>query len=391
MKKYAMLALATAIMFSVTVSSQNQTPPPPGRKAEMKEFKQGERPQITPEKRAERMAKELGLSDAEKVKVQALFEKQDAKRDQHQAAVKKVRDEQKAQFETERKVQDAELETIIGKEKFQQLEKKRTEIQSRMKERREGNQRPQFGKRNHNNQFNPEERPKVSAQDRADKMAKKLSLTDLEKSKVQALFEKQDANQVQHQAEMKKIREEKKTQFEVERKAQGSELEKIIGTQKFQKLETERTDHQAKMNERRERNQRPGQGREWQKKELKQGNRPQMTSEIRADRMAKELGLADAEKVKVQAFFEKQDAKRDQLQAEVKKFREEQMTKFETERKAQDTELESIIGKEKFQKLVTLRTERQDKMEQRREKNPNDSTFKSKRGLREGKRMNEIK
>ena len=391
MKKYAMLALATAIMFSVTVSSQNQTPPPPGRKAEMKEFKQGERPQITPEKRAERMAKELGLSDAEKVKVQALFEKQDAKRDQHQAAVKKVRDEQKAQFETERKVQDAELETIIGKEKFQQLEKKRTEIQSRMKERREGNQRPQFGKRNHNNQFNPEERPKVSAQDRADKMAKKLSLTDLEKSKVQALFEKQDANQVQHQAEMKKIREEKKTQFEVERKAQGSELEKIIGTQKFQKLETERTDHQAKMNERRERNQRPGQGREWQKKELKQGNRPQMTSEIRADRMAKELGLADAEKVKVQALFEKQDAKRDQLQAEVKKFREEQMTKFETERKAQDTELESIIGKEKFQKLVTLRTERQDKMEQRREKNPNDSTFKSKRGLREGKRMNEIK
>jgi len=116
MKKYAMLALATAIMFSVTVSSQNQTPPPPGRKAEMKEFKQGERPQITPEKRAERMAKELGLSDAEKVKVQALFEKQDAKRDQHQAAVKKVRDEQKAQFETERKVQDAELEKIIGTE-----------------------------------------------------------------------------------------------------------------------------------------------------------------------------------------------------------------------------------------------------------------------------------
>jgi len=391
MKKYAMLALATAIMFSVTVSSQNQTPPPPGRKAEMKEFKQGERPQVTPEKRAERMAKELGLSDAEKVKVQALFEKQDAKRDQHQAAVKKVRDEQKAQFETERKVQDAELEKIIGTEKFQQLEKKRTEIQSMLKERREGNQRPQFGKRNHNNQFNPEERPKVSAQDRADKMAKKLSLTDLEKSKVQALFEKQDANQIQHQAEMKKIREEKKTQFEVERKAQGSELEKIIGTEKFQKLETERTDRQAKMNERRERNQRPGQGREWQKKELKQGNRPQMTSEIRADRMAKELGLADAEKVKVQAFFEKQDAKRDQLQAEVKKFREEQMTKFETERKAQDTELESIIGKEKFQKLVTLRTERQDKMEQRREKNPNDSTFKSKRGLREGKRMNEIK
>ena len=391
MKKYAMLALATAIMFSVTVSSQNQTPPLPGRKAEMKEFKQGERPQVTPEKRAERMAKELGLSDAEKLKVQALFEKQDAKRDQHQAAVKKVRDEQKAQFETERKVQDAELEKIIGTEKFQQLEKKRTEIQSRMKERREGNQIPQFGKRNHNNQFNPEERPKVSAQDRADKMAKKLSLTDLEKSKVQALFEKQDANQVQHQAEMKKIREEKKTQFEVERKAQGSELEKIIGTEKFQKLETERTDRQAKMNERRERNQRPGQGREWQKKELKQGNRPQMTSEIRADRMAKELGLADAEKVKVQALFEKQDAKRDQLQAEVKKFREEQMTKFETERKAQDTELESIIGKEKFQKLVTLRTERQDKMEQRREKNPNDSTFKSKRGLREGKRMNEIK
>ena len=92
------------------------------------------------------MAKALGLTDTEKSKVQVLFEKQDAKREQHLAVVNKVRDEQMAQLETERKSMNADLEKIIGTEKYQKLENKRTELKANLQERREGNQQhPQGG------------------------------------------------------------------------------------------------------------------------------------------------------------------------------------------------------------------------------------------------------
>jgi len=358
MKKYAMLVLASAFIFNVATIAQEQTPPQ-GKKGERKEFKQAERPQISAEKRAERMTSELGLTDAEKVKVQALFEKQDAKRSEHQATVKKVKVEQKTMIEADRKAQDAELEKIIGNEKFQKLETKRTEHQVQMKARREVNQGHRFGERKHNKRFNPAEQPQVSAQDRADRMAKKFGLTDLEKTKVQALFENQVAKRLQHQAEMKKMRDEQKAGF-------GKELKEIIGAEKFQKLETERTEKHAKLTEKHGGIQKHGQGKAWQTKGFRPVEGFQVSPVKRAERMAKELGLTDTEKAKVQAMFEKQEQSRVQHQAEINKIREEQKSKFEAERKAQDTELESIIGKDKFQQLQTLRTEHQKKNESKK-------------------------
>jgi len=137
MKKYAMLALATVFMFSVTLMAQEQTPPA-GRKGHKKELRQGVGLKVTAQQRAEHMAKVVGLTDDEKVKVQALFEKQDAKRLQHRAEMQKVRQAQLAKFANERKVQDAELEKIIGKEKFQKHESIRADRQAKMKQRREG-------------------------------------------------------------------------------------------------------------------------------------------------------------------------------------------------------------------------------------------------------------
>jgi|GEM_PF-322750 len=389
MKKYAMLVLACAFMFSVATIAQEQNPPQ-GKKGERKEFRQNERSQLSAEKRAERMAKVLELSNAEKVKVQALFEKQDAKRLEHQAAVKKVIAEQKDQFEANRKAQDAELEKIIGKEKFKLLETRRAELQDKMKARRDGKQKHQAGKRNQNREFNPAKGPQVSAPIRADKMAKEFVLTDSEKSKVQALFEKQAVIREQHQSEVIKIREEQMTKFESERKAQDAELEKIIGKDKFLKMETKRDELQAKKNERRFENQKLHQ-RRGQMNDHQQAKKPQITAKERAERMAKQLELTENEKAQVQALFEKQEAKHDQYREEVKKLKAEQKSKFASERKAQVAELEKIIGKEKAMKLETMRAQRQEKMNQKRMQSPNDSTFRGQRGPREGKRMNEAK
>ena len=138
MKKYAMLALVSVFVFSMSALAQDQTPPPRSHKGHAKEFRQEMGPKVDAQKRAERMSKQLGLSDSEKSKVQALFEKQDAKREKHQAEVQKMREEQKAQFEKDRRSQDVELERIIGKEKFQKHEAIRSEHQQNMKQRRNG-------------------------------------------------------------------------------------------------------------------------------------------------------------------------------------------------------------------------------------------------------------
>ena len=63
---------------------------------------------FAPEKRAERLKAELGLSDAEKDALVKLFD----------AEQKKISEERKQKMEENRKLHDAEIEKIIGKEKM---------------------------------------------------------------------------------------------------------------------------------------------------------------------------------------------------------------------------------------------------------------------------------
>ena len=372
MKKYAMLVLAGTFLFNVATIAQNQTPPQ-GRKGEKKEFKHAEKMQLSPEKRAERMAVKLGLTDAEKAKVQALFVKQDIKRDQHQAEIKKLRDEHIAKFENERKSQDAELEKIIGKDKFQKLENERVERKAEMAERHDGNQKQRVGNRRHNKEYNRSEMPQFSAEKRASKMAKLLGLTDAERNKVQDLFEKQKAKIEQHQAVANKVREEQKAQFETERRTMNADLEKIIGSEKFQKLENTRSERKEDLKERREGKQFSHNERGWMDKGHKQMNGHAGSAEKRAVKLAKILDLNVSQKAEVQSLFEKQEATRHQQIEKIEKMREEMKSQFEAQRKTNDEALAKIIGPEKFQKYQSMRSERQDKMKDKSEQHRNHS------------------
>ncbi|NDP19453.1 MAG: hypothetical protein GZ091_00010 [Paludibacter sp.] len=121
MKKYAMVALAAFFMLSTVLTAQNQAQPNHERVGK-KEFKHEEKKMVSPEKKAEFMAKQLELSDVDKAKVQSLFEKQEAKHKVQMEEMKKMREEQKAKFETDRKVMETDLIKIIGNEKFQKLQ-----------------------------------------------------------------------------------------------------------------------------------------------------------------------------------------------------------------------------------------------------------------------------
>ena len=138
MKKYGMLVLAVSFIFSIAIMAQDPMPQR-GEGGAKPEMRMGNRPQMTPQMRAERLAKELSLTDAQKAQVQALYEKQDADRQKKQGDVQKSREEMRTQFENDRKNQDAELEKIIGAEKMQKFQAARAERMEKMKQRIGGN------------------------------------------------------------------------------------------------------------------------------------------------------------------------------------------------------------------------------------------------------------
>jgi hypothetical protein len=360
MKKNLMLVLASVFIVNVAIIAQDQNLPQ-GRKGEKKEIRQGETLQASPEKRAERLALKLGLTDSEKAKVQTLFVKQDAIRVNHMAEERKLREEHIAKFESERKVQDAELEKIIGKDNFQKLENERAERKANLQERHNGNQNHQFANRNQRKEYNRLEMPQFSAQIRADKMSKVLGLTDEEKSKVQALFEKQGVKREQRQEEVKKVREEQMAKAETERKIMNADLEKIIGTAKFQQLENSRKELKANLKDKREGNN----GRDWHNNNSNQAYMQQIAPEKRAERMAKVLVLNDAQKGEVLALFVKQDAMRQQQIQKVEKMKEALRSQFAEQRKTNDEALLKIIGTEKFNKFQSMRVQRQEKMKEK--------------------------
>jgi len=135
MKKYVMLALVAIVTMSFAMNAKEQRP---------QRGERGQGMQVSAKERAAHLATQLELSDGEKAKVEALFEKQDKKRDELKAENQKLKEERgklaeerKLKFEAQRKAEDAELQRIIGKEKFDKLQTIRAERQVKMKERME--------------------------------------------------------------------------------------------------------------------------------------------------------------------------------------------------------------------------------------------------------------
>lgn len=136
MKKYVMLALAAILSLGISTSAQDQQ----GRGGQGREGG-GQRMQFTPKDRAERLAKQLELTEDEKAKVLELFEKQEANREKIRKENQDVNTDWREKFQAQRKVEDAELEKIIGKEKFEKYLANRAEREKRMRERGENNNR----------------------------------------------------------------------------------------------------------------------------------------------------------------------------------------------------------------------------------------------------------
>ncbi|NLI72402.1 MAG: hypothetical protein GX361_06675 [Bacteroidales bacterium] len=135
MKKLGFLILAVIFAFNINAQNANRGQRQ-GRNFAPRNF--------TAQDRADRMAKDLDLNEVQKEKVAELFEKQDSLRAKRRAEFQRDREERKKaaqskreknrlRAEKERIARDAELESIIGKEKMEQYKKLREERMQRMK------------------------------------------------------------------------------------------------------------------------------------------------------------------------------------------------------------------------------------------------------------------
>jgi Spy/CpxP family protein refolding chaperone len=131
MKKYAKLVLALLFIFSLTAIAQDQTPPPPNP-AGQSGMRQGPRQQLSAQVRAENMAKELNLTDAEKTKVQEVYEKNDVIFTKFRTEVSRESPDFREKFKALRDAQDADLIKVIGQEKFATWQKLQAERRAKM-------------------------------------------------------------------------------------------------------------------------------------------------------------------------------------------------------------------------------------------------------------------
>jgi len=131
MKKYAKLVLASVFIFSLTAMAQEQTPPP-AKPEGQNEMRQGPRQQVSPQQRAENMAKALNLTDAEKVKVQEVYEKNDVNITKFRSEVKRDDPDFKEKVKALKDAQDSAFINAIGKEKYQTWQKIQAERRQNM-------------------------------------------------------------------------------------------------------------------------------------------------------------------------------------------------------------------------------------------------------------------
>lgn len=109
-------------------------------------------------------------------------------------------------------------------------------------------QTPPPAKTGGQNEMRQGPRQQMSAQQRAENMAKDLSLTAEEKAKVQEVYEKNDVLFTKFRSEVKRDDPDFRTKFKALRDAQDADLIKVIGNDKFQTWQKLQAERRQKMN-----------------------------------------------------------------------------------------------------------------------------------------------
>ncbi|MBP6609816.1 MAG: hypothetical protein KA206_01870 [Paludibacter sp.] len=212
-----------------------------------------------------------------------------------------------------------------------------------------------------------QDQKRLTPEQRVERMAQELSLTDAEKAKVLELFKKDEAKVAALRDEIKtqqangqKDKAETATSAQEMRRAHDNELEKIIGKEKFLKMQTLRNQNMQKMKNNADKKGHKGQVNAKHKGQVNGKLAAQMhtniTPEIKANHMKAKLNLTDEQTSALVEVFKAQDLKNTEI-------RKQKMNEMMA---ANDAEIEKIIGKEKMVQFKETRGAQIDKMKNNR-------------------------
>ena len=223
------------------------------------------------------------------------------------------------------------------------------------------------------NQEKPK-REKISVEDRVEKMAKSLELTDKQKGELTTFFKDMEKNRENEVKKEKATKEE----MEAKMKEMQTKLKSILGDEKFEKWQKMRPQKGKDGEQVKDRKKGPaaemGFAPRFKKMDMQQRperqKREMPTPKEQADRLTKQLNLTEAQNAELVTYFTDQKTKREAARESAKKedktTKEARQAEMKKEREQESAALEKIIGKEKMDELNKFREENRKKFENRK-------------------------
>ncbi|MDR1743377.1 MAG: hypothetical protein LBR48_06095 [Dysgonamonadaceae bacterium] len=212
---------------------------------------------------------------------------------------------------------------------------------------------------------------RLSVEDRVERMAKSLELTDQQKKDLTAFYTEMDAKMQKEREAGEQKTEDVRAKMGDRMKEMNDKLKSILGDEKFEKWQSlrpkrgEAPNAKAKPGEPKKDQQTPPPPpaiKDGQQKPDRPQNFEMPSPEEQASRMAKHLDLTADQQTALVKHFTDLKAKHENAKKDAQKSQEERRAEMKKEREAEAAALEKIIGKDKME---TLKKE----FEKRREEN----------------------
>lgn len=224
-KMKTLIFLSALILLGVNLNAQDNT-----RERRIEEQRRVSRV-LSVEDRVTNMDNALDLTDKQKADLTQYFKELEAERATMLESAQESRTARRTEADKRQKANEEKLKNILG-DKYETWQKaprsgrnQSVVANSRMNTR--------SGLRSNRTAFN---RKPVTAAEQADRLTKRLNLTETQKKELIGFFEKNEKGRAQRIADEKLSRNERRLEAEKTAKEHATELEKILGAEKYKEL-----------------------------------------------------------------------------------------------------------------------------------------------------------
>lgn len=224
-KMKTLIFLSALMLLSVNLNAQDNA-----RERRIEEQRRVSRV-LSVEDRVANMDNALDLTDKQKADLTGYFKELDTERAKMLESAQESRAARRAEAEKKQKANEDKLKNILGNKYETWRKAPRSGRNPSVVTNSRVNTRS--GLRSNRTVFN---RKPVTAAEQADRLTKRLNLTETQKKELTVFFEKNEKVRAQRIADEKLSRNERRLEAEKTAKEHAAELEKIIGAEKYKEL-----------------------------------------------------------------------------------------------------------------------------------------------------------